>query len=294
MNLARAGLRHLAFADESGSDAILPPPFDAEKLRRAEAALRTLPFEDEGGRAYLEKHIPRLARTLALAPVPQQTSRALELGCYFQITPFLQRLCGYREVRGAYFGTAGVVDHKTVRLPDGDFDCFVDHFNAERDPFPYADSSFDLVVAGEIIEHLIFDPMHMLLEARRVLQDGGRILVTTPNVGSVTSVAKTLGGRDNPQIYYLYQRPRPGTDPEVGHMREYTAHELAQTLRAAGFEIEQLFTTYIEEYSTHLPLLRLLAEHGFSTELRGEQTWCVAVKRAGAPIDRFPWFLYEA
>ena len=120
------------------------------------------------------------------------------------------------------------------------------------------------------------------------------LLVTTPNVGSITSVAKTLGGQDNPQIYYLYQRPRPGEQPDIGHMREYTAHELGETVKAAGFEIVSLFTTHIAEYSTHLPLLRLLAEHGFSTENRGEQTWCLAVKRDALPVDRYPWFLYES
>ncbi len=293
MDLARAGLRHLAFSSTRDAQIPASPAFDAAKLAAAEAALRGLPVPDEGGRAYLEKHIPRLARTLALVPPPQQASRALELGCYFQITPFLHRLCGYAEVRGAYFGTPGHVDRKSVQFKDGVFTCLVDHFNAERDPFPYPDESFDLVVAGEIIEHLLADPMHMLLESRRILQDGGRILITTPNVGSITSVAKTLGGQDNPQIYFLYQRPHPGSEPEIGHMREYTTHELGETLQAAGFEIERLFTTHIEEYSSHLPLLRLLEEHGFSTANRGEQTWCVAVKRAGLPITRYPWFLYE-
>jgi hypothetical protein len=54
-----------------------------------------------------------------------------------------------------------------------------------------------------------------------------------------------------------------------------------------------LFTTFIGEFSTHRPLLQLLAEHGYPTENRGEQSWCLAVKRAGLPIDRYPWFIYS-
>ncbi len=287
--MARAALRHMAFAMDSEASVPQAEPFDGDKLAAAERALRGLPVVDEAGRAYLEKHIPRLARTLALIPAPQGASRVLELGCYGQITPFLHSLCGYGEVRGAYFGELGVIDTKCILGVTFD----VDHFNAERDRFPYEDGSFDLVVAGEIIEHLISDPMHMLLECRRVLQDGGKVLVTTPNVGSITSVAKTLGGKDNPQIYYLYQRPLAGSAPDIGHFREYTTHEVGETMRAAGFEVESLFTTHIEEYASHLPLLRLLSEHGFSTEHRGEQTWCVATKRERLEVTRYPWFLYE-
>lgn len=52
---------------------------------------------------------------------------------------------------------------------------------------PYSDSSFDVVVSCESIEHLLRDPPHMLLESWRVLEpwrvlkDGGLFVLTTPN-----------------------------------------------------------------------------------------------------------------
>jgi len=266
-------------------------PFDPALVKKAELALRGLPIANEA-QAYFEEHVGRLARTIALAPPPQATGRVLELGCYMQITPFLQRLCGYREVRGAYYGPVGRIDRKAVAFPDGDFTCSIDHFDADRDRFPYPDSHFDLVIAAEMIEHLTYDPMHMLCECNRVLANGGFLLVTTPNVGSITSVAKTMDGRDNPQIFYLYKRPHPGQEPEIGHVREYTMWELGEAVKSAGFELTMLFTTFIAGFACHLPLLRFLEVNGYSTENRGEQTWCLARKRSGLPVDRYPFFLY--
>ncbi len=266
--------------------------FDPEQLRRSEAALRAMKMPDAEGDRYLAKHVPRLAKTLALVPPPQSTGRVLELGCYMQITPLLQRVCGYKEVRGAYYGPPGRIDRKTFAFPDGEFSCYVDHFDVERNEFPYPDDYFDLVVAGEIIEHMTYDPMWMLLESRRVLADGGYLLISTPNVGSVTSAAKALEGRDNPQIFFLYERPGPDQRTDIGHVREYTCYELGEAVKAAGFEVELLFTTFIDEFSEHRQLLRFLALNGYSTENRGEQTWCLARKNAALPIDRYPWFIY--
>lgn len=269
-----------------------PEPFDQQKLKVFEKALREIPAESEGARQYREKHIPRLARTLALVPPPQTTGRVLELGCYMQITPLLDRVCGYREVRGGYYGPAGKTDRKTIHFPDGDFHCSVDLFDAERDRYPYPDEHFDLVVAGEIIEHLIYDPMFLLLESRRVLAEGGHLLVTTPNVASLASVSKVLEGKNNPQIYPHYKIP--DAEPEIGHMREYTAWELGETVKAAGFEVTRLFTTVIEEYKGpwRMGLLKLLRQHGYSTQHRGEQTWCLARKRGSLSVDRFPRVLF--
>lgn len=266
--------------------------FDGARLQAAETALRGMKMPDADGDRYLAKHIPRLSKTLALVPPPQKTGRVLELGCYMQITPLLERVCGYKEVRGAYYGPQGKIDRKTYDFPDGQFSCYVDHFDVERHEFPYPDGYFDLVLATEIIEHMTHDPMWMLLESRRVLADGGYLLISTPNVGSVTSVAKTLGGRDNPQIFFLYERPRPDGRTEIGHMREYTAHELGEAVKAAGFDVERLFTTFIDEFSEHKQMLRFLALNGYSTENRGEQIWCLARKNASLPVDRYPWFIY--
>ena len=62
------------------------------------------------------------------------------------------------------------------------------------------------------------------------------MLISTPNLASIASVASLLEGRDNPQIFSIYTRPQPGEEPDIPHVREYTADELGRTVQAAGFK----------------------------------------------------------
>jgi SAM-dependent methyltransferase len=270
----------------------MPASESVAKLAEAEQALRQLDLPGLAARAYVEKHLPRLARTLTLVPPPRTSGRILELGCYMQITPFLETLRGYREVRGGYLGPLGSSGPKAVNVRGKRFAIQLDMFDVERDRFPYDDGYFETVLACELIEHMIFDPMHLLIECHRILEEGGRLLITTPNIASLNSVARVLHGYESPQIYCLYTRPLPGATPDIPHVREYTAFELEGAVEAAGFEVESLFTEPIAEFSMNLPMSNFLEEHGYNTSLRGEQTYCVAIKRAGRPVTRYPKFLY--
>tara|TARA_Y100000310_G_scaffold324261_1_gene385930 strand:- start:638 stop:1366 length:729 start_codon:yes stop_codon:yes gene_type:complete len=46
---------------------------------------------------------------------------------------------------------------------------------------PFGDKMFDVIYAGEILEHL-YNPDRFLEECRRVLKDNGHLIVTTPNL----------------------------------------------------------------------------------------------------------------
>ena len=252
--------------------------------------LQSLDHATEGSREYLAIHLNRTARTLAAAPPPAATGRALELRAYGYMASALSCVAGYREVRCAYLGTPREPILRPVYSQGREiFVCHYDLFDAERDAFPYPDACFDLVLNCEIIEHLLRDPMHMLLECARVLADNGALLLTTPNVASYSSVARALTAAGNPQNYSLY----PAAETESPHIREYTPGELRDAVAAAGFATECLFTEKYPGCDAGIWVAPLLQSLDLPTTLRGEQMYCLARKRPAAATNRYPAFLYE-
>jgi SAM-dependent methyltransferase len=257
--------------------------------------VRSMDFPNEAARRYTEIHLHRIGRTLERVPSPRSSGRILELGAYMQMTPALQCVLGYTEVRGAFFGPLGRVDEKSITSGGREiFRCVVDLFDAEKDRYPYEDGRFETVLACEIFEHLLHDPMHMLTEINRVLEDQGTLILTTPNVTSFTAVARVLEQSGNPQLYSKYADPRGEyAETEIPHVREYTPLELTEAVESAGFEVVSLTTEASPGYENEQRVRKILERLSYSTDLRGEQMYCIARKRSGKPTIRYPKFLYD-
>ncbi len=97
-----------------------------------------------------------------------------------------------------------------------------------KDPVPYAAETFDLVFAGEVIEHLV-DTDSFLQELQRVLKPGGRLLLTTPNLASFENRLRLLLGR--------YPRWLDYNLSNCGHVRAYTPAILKRQLQAHGLRV---------------------------------------------------------
>jgi SAM-dependent methyltransferase len=93
----------------------------------------------------------------------------------------------------------------------------------ERDgSLPLGHGEVDLVWCSEVLEH-IPDVGHALLEVRRVLKGGGRVLLTVPYHGRLQAAAIALTRFD------------AHFDPLGQHVRFFTRTSLAAALEHAGF-----------------------------------------------------------
>ena len=271
-----------------------PPPANAPVVRvEPEYLLSWAP--DEAARGYVERHLSRFEKTLAITPPGAPEDRILEMGAYLQITPALKTRLGYGEVRGCYFGPAGKVDRHRITSSEGEpFECTLELFDAEKDPFPYDDGYFSTVLCCELVEHLTEDPMHMMSEINRILQPDGHLVLTTPNIGSLRAIAAILSGY-HPGFFPAYIRPRvAGEEPEARHNREYTAREIMLLFHYAGFEMTLLETGPFrdEPKPEHEWVKHLIARYELSADLRGDGIYAVG-RKAGPVRDRYPAWLYQ-
>ena len=88
-----------------------------------------------------------------------------------------------------------------------------------------ADASFDVVWAGEVIEH-VADTSRWLSELRRVLRPGGRLLLSTPDVGPLQLLSAALWRRAFAERF----------DPQGDHLRFYDRATLSAVIDSFGFE----------------------------------------------------------
>lgn len=142
---------------------------------------------------------------------------------------------------------------------------------AEMTRLPFADASFDAVVAAEVIEH-IPDMAGALAEAARVLSIGGRLVVTVPYR----------------EMLKFTLCPDCGIRYEVnGHVRSFDEVVLDDALRTAGLVPERRFigpTRFSREILRRapiaplLPLLNALDRATYRSQ-RVSDTWMLVAAR---------------
>ena len=105
---------------------------------------------------------------------------------------------------------------------------------------------YDSIFCFEVIEHL-FNPLHFLLQVRKILKDNGRLYITTPKC----------------KPYFLWS--------EV-HFHEFHKPELMSLLKKAGLRVVRFKSVKIRPFWWYFigfrPMLRFIFERRFLIELK--------------------------
>lgn len=146
--------------------------------------------------------------------------RALDVGCGTGGYLRLLRELGW-EVYGVEIDEGACAEAKKWEL---------DIFQGQLEEAAFPEDYFDLVRMNHVLEHLPH-PLHSLKEAKRVLKEGGRLLIEVPNVESLSAHLFV-------ERWYHLDLPR--------HLFHFSPQTLRSLLVKAGFaqmEITHLPTT---------------------------------------------------
>lgn len=141
---------------------------------------------------------------------------------------------------------------------------------------PFADATFDAVIAGELLEHLE-SPETVLPEFARVMKSGGRLLITTPNPYELQRWVRHWVWAANPGSHENVSRFLGNAD----HKGFVEPVSFCRTLRRHNLDTVELKTIKF-----HLPLLgrvfrrsAIIAGDFFPLNRLGAYLCLVAVKR---------------
>lgn len=116
------------------------------------------------------------------------------------------------------------------------------YWNADGGHCPMPDNTYDLLIAGEIIEHLV-DTDHFAEEALRVLKPGGHLILSTPNLASWYNRVRLLRGL----VPACYPGPsstiRKNLLIDNNHIRVNVLSEWVHFLQCHQFQIESIHGT---------------------------------------------------
>jgi len=115
----------------------------------------------------------------------------------------------------------------------------VSKVNIEIEKLPFSDGEFDAAIFNELFEHLRINPIFTLKEVHRVISPNGVLLLSTPNLKSLSGIInfifKDKAGGD---IYDEYKKL--DTLGHMGHVREYTVFEVCHFLEKIGFTVNEV------------------------------------------------------
>lgn len=147
-------------------------------------------------------------------------------------------------------------------------------FNGTLEQARFADNHFDVITAGDLLEHLP-DPKGFLLEIRRILKDDGIAYIAVPNFGSFHYIVMSMLARVTHKNYFALPY----------HIYNFTRSTLLRLLRESGFEPLEIHLT--ESRLTEKGITRFIMEGIFFIgRLLAMQDRMVVIVKKGAKGER--------
>jgi 2-polyprenyl-3-methyl-5-hydroxy-6-metoxy-1,4-benzoquinol methylase len=189
----------------------------------------------EKGTASSGPSVPRRyfrdAKPAFLQLIDPRGLRVLDLGCGGGHNGELLKKAGAREVVGVEF------DPRAAKEARARLDRVVECDLAKLAPGDLGDEPFDVILASDVLEHLL-DAEGVLARAVTRLRPGGAVVISLPNISNVYVISQLL----------LKTWPRRGSGIfDRTHVRFFAKRDMVRLLQGAGLRVlrvEPYFTRY--------------------------------------------------
>lgn len=197
------------------------------------------PISEEMRRYYINSR-NRYYYILNQLPEELEGKRVLDVGIS-KFTFLLKEICPGVDLTALDFHNEGELEAHGIK--------YLLH-NLEKDG-ELPEGEFDIIIFGEVLEHLAVSPRYIMAKFYRMLKKGGVLLTTTPNFLSLGNRMKFIAGK-NPLERIRKDLSNPG------HFREYSMDELKEYSQDVGFKISKAeFPDYWNDPRVHLKLYKL-------------------------------------
>lgn len=183
-----------------------------------------------------------------------KASILLDLGCSTgQLTTMIAGLVDAAEVHGVDISDKALNQAKSHGI-------ITHNLDLNYDSLPFPENYFDLILAIDVIEHLV-NTDNLLKEAFKVLKKEGYFIISTPNLASWTNgIALLLGYQpftievsfiqDFGKMKFKWYRGHTS-----GHVRAYTLSALREQVKYYGFNIIEVLGVHTSHSSKFLTLI---------------------------------------
>jgi 2-polyprenyl-3-methyl-5-hydroxy-6-metoxy-1,4-benzoquinol methylase len=200
---------------------------DLSPIEASQQTLVEIPVSVEGSPYQFKLNDPYSSHSVILSLLPERGSgRVLDVGAAHGY------LGAELEKRG--FRVTGIEGDPTLARSAAERCSEV--FHADLDgPLPELSGSFDYILYGDVLEHLK-DPLRVLRSFNRLLQPGGVVIISAPNVANISIRLQLLMGRFEPAERGILDRT---------HLYFYTRKSFLRLIDDAGLQVTSLSATPI-------------------------------------------------
>ncbi|MEM3526287.1 MAG: methyltransferase domain-containing protein [Candidatus Jordarchaeaceae archaeon] len=199
------------------------------------------------------KNNPRLATNIMLfidTHLKGSRDALLDLGCgYGYLTVLFRNTLGFKSAYGVD------IDEKRLKVAEN-LGVITYHLDLEKDLLAFPENYFNLVIAAGILNHLKFWD-NILREANRVLEPGGLLFISNPNMGWWIERISLLLGYQPPsvevsEIYTVNLPPFYPRKKPIGYIHSMTLRGMVCLLSLYNFRCLKVFPAGIPKIDLDL------------------------------------------